>query len=409
VRWNPLDEIRIGTEFETADIQNIASLIADPDGKGISTNDAHGHFKTNAWTLLVGCIAHVLYRAKHEPNKPATIKAISDLFADSSKKLKDVYAEMLCYLHLNGDCHPLVTACIQEQVNRVGEEAGSVVSTMMSFLPLYKDSIVAGNTAHSDFKIHDLMHSEEPVSLYLVFQPRDQERLQPLFRILMNMIIRLNTNDLEFENGHPKAHYSHRLLIEADEFASLGPMDFFQKGLSYMAGFGMKADLFIQDTNQLYQNYTQHESITSNCNIQCCFAPNRIETAEHISKLTGQTTIVKESLTTSHQGRGSTNYSKTTNEISRPLLTPDEAMRLKAARKQNNNPQGKIIEPGEMLIFVSGYPAIRGIQPLYFKDPELLRRAQMQPVPSPTPFQSVSKSPSLALLESRESQNAALN
>ena len=54
--------------------------------------------------------------------------------------------------------------------------------------------------------------------------------------------------------------------------------------------------------------------------------PNRVETAEHLSKLTGQTTVVKEQVTTS--GRGwSTNVSRSTHEVSRPLLTPDETMR----------------------------------------------------------------------------------
>jgi type IV secretory pathway TraG/TraD family ATPase VirD4 len=44
------------------------------------------------------------------------------------------------------------------------------------------------------------------------------------------------------------------------------------------------------------------------CHVQCAFAPNRIETAEHLSKLTWQTTVVKEQVTTS--GRGwSTNVS----------------------------------------------------------------------------------------------------
>jgi type IV secretion system protein VirD4 len=78
--------------------------------------------------------------------------------------------------------------------------------------------------------------------------------------------------------------------------------------------------------------------------VQCAFAPNRIETAEHLSKLTGQTTVVKEQVTTS--GRGwSTNVSRSTHEVSRPLLTPDEAMRMKGARK---NAKGMITEAGNL-------------------------------------------------------------
>ena len=109
--------------------------------------------------------------------------------------------------------------------------------------------------------------------------------------------------------------------------------------------------------------------------------------AEHLSKLTGQTTVVKEQITTS--GRGwSTNVSRSTHEVSRPLLTPDEAMRMKGARK---NAQGMITEAGNMIVYVAGYPATMGLQPLYFKDPELARRARLAAEPA-----QAKKSPTLA-------------
>jgi type IV secretion system protein VirD4 len=157
-----------------------------------------------------------------------------------------------------------------------------------------------------------------------------------------------------------------------DEFPSLGKLDILQESLAFLPGYGIKAYLIAQDINQLYAHYGRDEAITSTCHVQCAFAPNRIETAEHLSKLSGQTTVVKEQVTTS--GRGwSTNVSRSTHEVSRPLLTPDEAMRMKGAKK---NAQGMITEPGNMVIYVAGYPAIMGLQPLYFRDSELARRAR---------------------------------
>jgi type IV secretory pathway TraG/TraD family ATPase VirD4 len=137
----------------------------------------------------------------------------------------------------------------------------------------------------------------------------------------------------------------------------------------------------------LYAHYGRDEAITSTCHVQCAFAPNRVETAEHLSKLTGQTTVVKEQVTTS--GRGwSTNVSRSTHEVSRPLLTPDEAMRMKGARKDAH---GMITQAGNMIVYVAGYPAIMGLQPLYFKDPELARRARLA-----TQSTEAKKSPTLA-------------
>jgi len=57
--WNPLDEIRLGTEFEVGDVQNLAQLIIDPDGKGLDS-----HWQKTAFALLVGVILHALYKAQ---------------------------------------------------------------------------------------------------------------------------------------------------------------------------------------------------------------------------------------------------------------------------------------------------------------------------------------------------------
>jgi type IV secretion system protein VirD4 len=217
------------------------------------------------------------------------------------------------------------------------------------------------------------MHGDQPATLYIVTEAVDQDRLKPLTRVLVNMIVRILASGLTFEGGMPKAHYKHRLLLMLDEFPTLGKLEILQQSLAFVAGYGIKAYLICQDINQLYAYYSKHEAITSTCHVQCAFPPNRIETAEHLSKLTGQTTVVKEQLTRSGQG-WSPHMSRTTQEISRPLLTADEAMRMTGPKKDR---KGLITEPGHMVVYVAGYPAIHGIQPLYFKDPELLRRAQI--------------------------------
>jgi type IV secretion system protein VirD4 len=54
-------------------------------------------------------------------------------------------------------------------------------------------------------------------------------------------------------------------------------------------------------------------------------------------------------------------------------------MRMKGARK---DARGLITEAGNMVVYVAGYPAITGLQPLYFRDPEALRkRAAFSPPP----------------------------
>jgi type IV secretion system protein VirD4 len=65
--------------------------------------------------------------------------------------------------------------------------------------------------------------------------------------------------------------------------------------------------------------------------------------------------------------------------VERPLMTPDEVMRLRPPQKSGNGASEQIVAPGDMLIFVSGHFPILGMQMLYFFDPELQRRAAIVP------------------------------
>jgi type IV secretion system protein VirD4 len=376
VRWNPLDEIRIGTENEVGDVQNLATLIVDPDGKGLES-----HWQKTAFALLVGVILHALYKARDE-GVQATLPSVDAMLADPNRDIAELWMEMATYGHIDGQNHPAVGAAARDMMDRPDEEAGSVLSTAKSYLALYRDPVVARNISASEFRIKDLMNHDDPVSLYIVTQPNDKARLRPLVRVMVNMIVRLLADKMEFKNGRPVAHYKHRLLMMLDEFPSLGKLEILQESLAFVAGYGIKCYLICQDINQLKSRetgYGQDEAITSNCHVQNAYPPNRIETAEHLSRLTGQTTIVKEQITTSGRRTAAMlgQVSRTFQEVQRPLLTPDECLRMPGPRK---NDKGEIEEAGDMVIYVAGYPAIYGKQPLYFKDPIFNARAA---IPAP--------------------------
>ncbi len=382
-RWNPLDEIRVGTESEVGDVQNLATLVVDPDGKGLES-----HWQKTSQALLVGFILHAIYKLKNQ-GEPASFPNIDQMLVHPNTNIADLLIEMTQYPHVDGKTHPVISASARDMIDRPEEEAGSVLSTLKSYLALYRDPVVAHNVSSSDFCIRDLMNHANPVSLYIVTQPNDKARLQPLVRIMINMVVRLLADRMEFERiadkeglsyVQTKKTYKHRLLCMIDEFPSLGKLDILQESLAFVAGYGLKFYLICQDINQLKsreRGYGPDETITSNCHIQNAYPPNRVETAEHLSKLTGQTTIVKEHTTTSGK-RISTflsQISKTMQEVSRPLLTVDECLRMPGPKK---NAQGLISEAGDMVIYVAGFPAIYGKQPLYFKDKVFIARASIE-------------------------------
>ena len=374
VGFNPLEEIRLGTEFEVGDVQNLATLIVDPHGQGL--ND---HWQKTSQSLIVGCILHLLYKGGAE-GSPATLPALDAMLSDPNKAVDELWEEMMRYAHIDGENHPVVGAAARDMVDRPVEEAGSVLSTAKSYLSLYRDPVVGRNVSKSEFCIKDLMNHEDPVSLYIVTQPNDKARLRPLVRILVNMIVRLLADGMDFEKGRPKPHYKHRLLMMLDEFPSLGKLEIMQESLAFVAGYGIKCYLIVQDINQLQNKtsgYGRDESISSNCHIQTAFPPNRIETADHLSRLTGQTTVVKEQITTSGK-RGNVfmgHASRTIQESQRPLLTVDECLRMPGPKKDAHD---RITEAGDMVIYCAGFPAIYGRQPLYFQDPIFQARAEIE-------------------------------
>ena len=379
IRWNPLDEIRLGTDDEVGDVQDLATLIVDPDGKGLDS-----HWQKTSQALLVGLIMHVLYKGKAE-GTPATLPEVDRLLTDPEQEIGNLWVEMTVYGHLAGKNHPVVGASARDMMDRPEEEAGSVLSTAKSYLSLYRDPVVARNVSASDFRISDLMNFECPVSLYIVTQPKVKDRLRPLVRVLINMIIRVLADKMEFDKGRSVPQYKHRLLMMLDEFPSLGKLDILQESLSYVAGYGIKCYLICQDINQLRsreKGYGPDETVTSNCHVQNAYPPNRVETAEHLSKLTGQTTVSKEQITTSGRRTSAMlgQVSRTIQEVQRPLLTPDECLRMPGPVKALKNGHDVIEVAGDMVVYVAGYPAIYGKQPLYFKDPTFQARAS---VPAP--------------------------
>jgi type IV secretion system protein VirD4 len=368
VHFNPLFEVRLG-ENEVKDTQMIADILVDPEG----ASERMDHWAKTGHALLVGSILHVLY-SKDIHDK--SLKGVADLLSNPNKSAEDVFNEMLNAFHFelgehpiyqSTTTHPVVAACAREMLNKAENERSGVISTAMSFLSLYRDPIVAGNTAESDFRIEDLMDGEQPVSLYLVVPPPDAQRTKSLMRLMLQQICRRLTERLK----KPK----HRMLLMLDEFPALGRLDFFETALAYVAGYGLKAYLITQSLNQLEKAYGQNNSIMDNCHIRITFAPNDERTAKRISELLGTTTVASES--TSESGKKMSWFlsqkSKSVNWIGRPLMTPGEIMQ---------------IPPDRELIFIANQPPILAWKMRFYEDKKFGPLTNIKPPESPR-FQKI--------------------
>jgi type IV secretion system protein VirD4 len=388
-RFNPLAEIRLATTHDVADAQNVANMIVRTG----EDSPQERYWQDAAVSITTGMILHVCYAAGAE-GRIACLADLANVFTKPGSSFRETLeGELLNYPHdpehhfgwrmSSGDTtatHPTVREKVQEMLDKEERDFGGVLSTAKTALTLYSDPVVAANTAASDFRIDDLVNHERPVSLYLVVPPSDKIRLRPLIRLMFTMIVNRLTERMAFEGTEQKRN-RHRLLFLIDEFPSLNRMEIFADALSYMAGYGLKAYLITQDIRQIVDAYGQNESIVSNCHIRIAFAPNQYETAELLSKMTGTKTVQKASYNFSGSRfspvMGHVNAS--VDHIERPLMTPDEILRIRPPRKAGDGTSERIVEPGLMLIFVAGHFPILGTQMLYFADPLLASRASIGP------------------------------
>ncbi|SFV68195.1 Type IV secretion system protein VirD4 [hydrothermal vent metagenome] len=371
-KFNPLEEIRLGSSYEIADTENIVIMLLDEKGEGLKD-----FWEKGGKTFLSSFILHTLYIAK---NNYSPTPSLSDIYKElNGKDLDEILADMSSYYHdqKNQITHPAISTGAMGLINLADRTRGDIIATVNNILSIYIDPVIELNTKTSDFRLSELMNSEKPVTLYIIIDPENIDRMQPLFRVIMLQILKKLIKKLEFKNGKQTKSYKHRMLLMLDEFTAVGKIDFFEKSLAYMAGYGITAYIIIQDTEQLYRLYSKEETIISNCHIKIAFTPNKEDTASLLSKMTGTTTVVKSNITTSGKRLSPIlgSVSQSYQEVSRPLMTVDEILRLPKAK---TTATGEILDGGEMLIFIAGHAPIRGKQILFFKDQVFLDRSKVE-------------------------------
>jgi type IV secretion system protein VirD4 len=382
VRLNPLDRIRAGTDFEVQDAQNIVELLADEGDRPL--RDDNRFWVEMAKRLLLGLILHVKHDSgSNNDSLPGLAAALADpRFED----VDGLFEHLRSYPHDRAQSegwldtagrptatHPLVAQIATQMLAMEPRVKANIVAEAQSFLTIYSDPIVDSNIRASDLDLAELRSGR--VTLYLVVQPAHKKRLRPLIRLVLTQIF-LALMDTPEQQAEP------RVLIMLEEVAEIGALDVIATALTLGRGYGLKIYLIAQDISQLESAWgSRNKTLLANCAIRIASAPNDVATADLLSKMCGAMTV-------RHTVR---NYSgsrlsvllphtmATEQDTQRPLLTPDEVMRLPGPRKHAD---GMIEQPGNLLVFVAGHAPIYAVQPLYFLDRTFAARAAMTP-PSP--------------------------
>jgi type IV secretion system protein VirD4 len=348
--YNPLAEVRPG-ENEIRDAQTIADSLIDPQGDKKLT-----HWDMTAHDLLTGLTLHVLYAEAVK-----TLTTCASFLSQPGVSIREALTVMRETFHLQDRPHPKIAEIAQALLNKADEELSGVVSTAMTCLRLYRDPLIESVTSRSDFFLRDLVDAPVPVTLYLVVPPGDQERVQPLVRLLLTQMARRLVERMDFAPDRPPRN---RLLLLLDEFPTLGHLPAFERNLGYFAGYGISSLLVCQDLTQLRGIYGPREAITPNCDYRVAFTPNMPETAKLLSDLCGETTVHHRHVSRRVGGLFGGQPTSTPTEARRPLLTVGEILNLPRRLE---------------LLFANSCPPILADRFHYYEDPEYLRRSLIPP------------------------------
>lgn len=145
------------------------------------------------------------------------------------------------------------------------------------------------SVAASDFLLSDLKTDPKGVSIYLSLPQRYMNTHNRWLRMMVGLMIM----EMETVSGQPAC--GHPVLMVLDEFAGMKRMESIETGVAQMAGYGVKLFFVLQSLEQLMAVYKDRwQTFLTNCGLKLFFNIDDNFSREYISKLMGDTEVMRE-------------------------------------------------------------------------------------------------------------------
>ena len=254
---------------------------------------------------------------------------------------------------------------LTQLANTPDKERGSIMSTALSGLTIFRNAAVRNRTSHSDFHFADLRGLRDPrdgkvkpVTVYLSINMVDAQALNPITAIfieLMSNFLLANKPDDE-HNGQKLGPYP--VLFLLDEMPKMQKMQAVIQGPDLGRGQKISYLLIGQDLNQIAEKYGHEaaDTIISTTAAKIVMRQNDPKTAERFSNMMGMK-MKKE--------KGADGKEVTKESL---LYTPMDIMKLSADK--------------QLVIFQGWYHRpIEADKQMAFKDPRLAKLMAMGEAP----------------------------
>lgn len=339
-RWNPLFYISEDRSFRINDIQKIGQMLFP------KIESEAPIWQSSARSLWLGIILYLI----ETEDLPVTMgEALRQLTMGDERLGEILEVRQKSENPLSDECF----LALKEYLDTPHKTRGSVRKGFTSALELFLNPVIDAATAGNDFDLRDLR--KKRISIYIGITPDDLERLAPLINLFFQQTIDLNTRELPERN--PELKY--QCLLLADEFTAMGKVGILSKGISYIAGYGLRMLPIIQSPAQLREVYGADaaETFAENHSLQIVFAPKNIKVAKEISETLGNTTVKNKSRTRQLIGKAS--RSENASDHGRAMLLPQEVMQI-----------GKSAE----ILILENCPPVRCEKVTWYKDKRFKER-----------------------------------
>ena len=363
-RWNPLTYVRRDPVYTYKDALSVAAIFYPLKN---DDKDGSNFWQEAAQKLFTGLLLYLIETEKERDlNLMQNMTTMTNLFRLTSpangKTLKEWINDEL-ELRAISSTASLSRNCVfllRDFLQKADKEAASVLSTMNAPLSIFLDPAVEAATSGDDFRLDRLRM--EPTTIYLGVAPNELKIYSTLLKLFFSQLCDVNVQQ-GLPSDNPKLKYQCLLLL--DEFTALGNIPAIEKGVGYLAGYGIRPILVFQTPSQVEEVYgsTARQTFFSNFAVRMIFAPREQNDAEELSKLIGFYTY-KAKGTSRSRGKSSSSGVSISDQ-KRAVMNPDEL---------------KVMPNSDCIISMAGMPAIYAEKIIYDEDPALKDRAFL-PIP----------------------------
>lgn len=212
----------------------------------------------------------------------------------------------------------------------------SILGSFNAPLGMFRSDNMRLATNNNDFDFRDLR--KKKMTIFIGITPDQLANAKQILNLFWQQLILVNTKELPQDNAELK----HKVMLLMDEFTASGYLSTYLKGISFIAGYGLRSVMIYQSNSQLEtpepNGYGRDgaKTLLTNHACQIFYTPREMEDAEKLSKILGNKTIKNRSRNLGKGGGGSES------DTQRPLMLPQELLTLKAEKEilkiDNNKP-----------------------------------------------------------------------